>query len=107
MVQIFRLYQWFSNSAPQEVARYAENILALSILMQFSTSHLCELGFSLLYKYKYINIFLIFLIVICFTVRRESKKFENHRVILIIYRSWNLYPYGWKTHKYITELHDI
>jgi hypothetical protein len=41
------------------VARCAANILALSILMQFSISCLCELGVYSLTKYKYINIFLI------------------------------------------------
>jgi hypothetical protein len=54
-----RLEQWFSNGGPQEVARCAANILALSILMQFSTSYLCELGSTSLTKYKCINMFLI------------------------------------------------
>jgi hypothetical protein len=73
----FQLAQWFSNGAPQEVARYAANIM--KAYFKNEKKPICTEIF--IRNLKYINIFLIlyttcartFLYVI--TVGREPKTF--------------------------------
>jgi hypothetical protein len=71
--------QWFSNGAPQEVARCAAYIM--KVYFKNEKKPICiEI---LIRSLKYINIFLILYTkcarkCLCFTVRREPKKCENH-----------------------------
>jgi hypothetical protein len=73
------LWQWFSNGAPQEVARCVANIM--KVYFKNEKNPICIEIF--IRGLKYIYIFLILYTkcarnFLCFTVRREPKTFENH-----------------------------
>jgi hypothetical protein len=81
------LDHWFSNWAPQEVARCAANIM--KVYCKNEKKLICVEMF--IHSLKYINLFLISYTkctrkFLYFTVRRKPKKFENH-----CFRYWLLF----------------